>query len=257
MGHIRLGRLPKRWGWLQVFRALEDECNDPELIAQVVAHAAARDLERLRQAPAAVAGPIWLLAYIANGSGQSDFAGLLDDVGVPSRSLDSSIAFIAALSDVEAIDSPAAQSVFESFARLSLRDALSEHFAGRTSSLFGSTKDDVISVCAELSKPKVFGSVARRYFASFSFRLLRYVVDREASNVLFQHSSQRDSADLISLEKRLASYCFDSARIVEDFAASWFSKWRHLEGGSISVDSALGFTGYALRKLEMELGQLQ
>jgi len=255
VGHIRLGRLPKRWGWRQVFGVLEQESTDPELVAQVTAHAASRDLEQLRHTPDAVAGPLWLLANIATASRQSDFGASLEELGIPSRSLESSVGLIAALSNAEAIDYPPNQAVFASFAKLSLRDALSEHLAGRTGSLFGGTRDDIVRACAELSKPTVFGAVTRRYFAAFSFRLVRYVVDRESSNGLFEPNSSRDSADLISLERRLAAYCFDSARIVEDYAASWFSKWRHLEGGAISRDSASRFSSYAMRKLEMELEQ--
>jgi hypothetical protein len=48
-------------------------------------------------------------------------------------------------------------------------------------------------------------------------------------------------------------YARQSARIMEDFAAGWYSKHNWESKGQVSQEEARGFVTIALRKLRMEL----
>lgn len=254
MGHIRLGRLPKRWQWPQLFESAELWAPDPAGIAAGITSAAADDLSSLRQRPDVIAFRIWLVGQLGDAALGDDFALRLQRFGVPSLAQNSPIAFVAAITRVRPPTRfPAEHSIFDAIATSSLRDALSHHFSMRTESLFDAQARTLKRHSAELAQPRVFASVTRRFLSSFTSRLIRYVADRELSSSLSTDGPLRDSGDVLQFEQRLNAYCYDMSRIVEDFAEGWFAKRRYQEGVAVTPDLADQFATLALRKLQMEL----
>ncbi len=53
------------------------------------------------------------------------------------------------------------------------------------------------------------------------------------------------------------SYCTETAKIVEEFAAGWFSKHNWESNNNISEETTAAFTAYAFEKIQMELREAQ
>lgn len=253
MGHIRLGRLPKTRKWRSVFEVLETGEADPHVLAPAVAGSAATDLATLRQTPGVIGDGLWILSMLGAGTGPDYLRSSLGALGMEEAALRSPAVFVSSLPTRIDLGHRAAGAVFDEMADLSLRAALWRHLSIRTMSLFGSSADEVASACGELGRPEVFARVARDYLADFMSRVLRYAVDREASNFLGSSADWSSSADLLQVGERLDTYCHESSRIVEDFAEGWFSKSRYHSDEGVTRDATRRFAAHALTKLQMEL----
>lgn len=254
MGHNRLGRLPKTQQWLELVALLETA---PERVPTVAGQALTAADDRLRQLAddPALTYCFWLLTRVTWASRSADFADQLADLGVAVQPDDSALTFVAQLADhvrgVDAQDTGSGH--FGELAALALRRALAETVGQQGASFLGSSVEDVrLAFQAHASKDR-FGAVARRFFADFMARSLRSFVDR----ALVQHvgPNQRianvaQSAEFIAA---LDLHTRQSARIVESFAADWYSKHNWQSQGQISQGEARGFMNHALRKLRSEL----
>ena len=142
---------------------------------------------------------------------------------------------------------------FAELASLALRRALSETIGQHGRSLFGSSLDDVQHALRSHSTPARFGDLSRRFFGDFLARTLRFFIDRELSN----HVGAGHALTSIDTSQRFTTeldvYARQSARIMEEFAGSWYSKHNWETHGQISRDEAQKFIAIALRKLRMEL----
>jgi hypothetical protein len=98
-----------------------------------------------------------------------------------------------------------------------------------------------------------FGRVAREFFATFMSRTIRYVTDKEISNHVGTTEPMASSEQVLRFEEALNRHCHETAKIVEEFAAGWFSKHNWESNNDISEKAAAGFTAYALEKLQMDL----
>jgi hypothetical protein len=87
--------------------------------------------------------------------------------------------------------------------------------------------------------------VARDFFARLTERYLTYFLSRELSNELESVSSNRQFREALSL------HCKQASKIVEQFAAEWFSKANYQ--GGITPRKAAGFISHAMTKLGAEL----
>jgi hypothetical protein len=167
----------------------------------------------------------------------------------------SALTFIAAISDrVRWETSDYLESgPFAELASLALRRALTETVGTQGRSLFGNSLDDLQHAFEMYSTPATFAPVAGRFFADFLGRTLRFYIDRE----LFNHVGQgRGFADLGASQeflRGLDTYARESATIMEQFAADWYSKQRWEHGSAIGREDAAGFVSHALTKLRREL----
>jgi hypothetical protein len=122
-----------------------------------------------------------------------------------------------------------------------------------TPGLFGSSVEDLRVAFLAHSTRTRFGALARRFFGEFLSRVLRYFVDKELGNYVGPDRAIRTVADAAEFHRALDLHARQSARIMEDFAAGWYSKHNWDAKGEISRDEAAGFVGQALRKIRCEL----
>ena len=253
VGHIRLGRLPKTLRWQAVIGLLESVPDDVPAIARATVVAADTRLRELARDPSLV-HCFWLLTRLAAASREPDFPAALGAFGL-TPSGETALAFVAHVSDRVRGDLARypESGPFSELASLALRRALSETIGQHGRSLFGSSLEDVQHAFRSHSTPARFGDLAQRFFGDFLARTLRFFIDRELSNhVGADHAlSGIDASRTFTTE--LDVYTRQSARIMEEFAASWYSKHNWEAHGQISREEAQGFVAIALRKLRMEL----
>jgi hypothetical protein len=254
MGHLRLGRLPKTLRWSGVVGLLDGPAVEAPAVARATVQAAEERLRRLAGDPS-LTYCFWLLTRITWASRSGDFAANLADLGVAVDPQASALAFISRLTDETRteIGRFTESGPFGELASLALRRALSETVGQHGPSLFGSSVDDLRQACRAYSIRAQFGVLARRFFGDFLSRTLRYFVDKEVSNHVGAGHGLADVGQSRQFSEALDLYARQSARIMEDFAAGWYSKHNWESKGQVSQEEARGFVTIALRKLRMEL----
>jgi hypothetical protein len=254
MGHIRLGRLPKRRNWRQVVDLIDTAPFDTAAVAGATARAARQHFEELSGDPG-IGYNYWLLTQITWSARAEDFVERLKQVGIDVEKDSSVFSFIAQLAD-HARSRTAAEtkaSVFAEMATLSLQQALTQTIVDRARTLFGSTTTDIQAACRYYSTTKRFGVLSRRFFAAFLARALKFLVNKELSNHVGPGHTVENVDEAKEFNDALTEYTWQSARIVEDFASGWYSLHNGQAKGQIPEHEARGFVAVAIRKLQMEL----
>lgn len=254
MGHIRLGRLPKTKHWPGVFHALEgDRITTPEL-AQAVATAAQQELAAL-EGDRGINYCYWILVRIATAARGDDFAARLAELGVRMATPASGVGLVREVAQAveRGLRERGEPTVFRRIAELSLREVLSANIIEQSRSLFGTSLDDIRGACRTMSTRTRFGEVAREFFARLMSRTIRYVTDKEISNHVGPDKALASPRQVLEFQQALDRHCMETARILEDFAAGWFSKHNWETNNNIPEDAAAGFTAYAFQKIQMEL----
>jgi len=245
MGHIRLGRLPRTKRWQQVVALLGSHAELPEISAATLL-ASKRGLEDAAKDPALVQS-FWLLTQLPLCARKPDFIDELKNIGVSVSNNPTLMDLIGGFSD--AVDDHVYRTGHRTdlgeMAQMGASESLSRVLVERTTNLFGSTAEDVKRELSNLATPKNFSSLAREFFARLTERYLIYFLSRELSIQLGTVAANRQFREALSL------HCKQASKIVERFAADWFSKANH-EGG-ITPRKASGFVGHALTKLSAEL----
>jgi len=254
MGHLRLGRLPKTRRWQQVVELLDTAPEDTAGIAAAVVLAADSRLRDLASDPSP-AYCFWLLTRIAWASRGRTFVGDLAGLGIEVANDSSVLAFISQVADrVRAeLSRQTSSGHFTELGSLALRRALSETAGQHGPSLFGSSVDDLQQAFRVHSTRDQFGALSRRFFGDFLARTLRSFVDRELSQHVGGTSGIANVADSLEFTQALDTFARQSARIIEDFAAGWYSKHNWEAKGEITEEDAQKFVAVALRKLRMEV----
>jgi len=254
MGDIRLGRLPKTLRWLQVFEILDQTPLDVPAVAAAAAQAAEQRLSELPDDPS-VTYAFWLLTRIASASRGNNFSGDLDRLGLRADESTSSLAFISSVSDVVRLQlsSSTSSGHFSELASLALRRALSETVGQQGRSLFDSSLGDLQGAFRAYSTKVQFGELSRRFFGDFFARLIRSAVDRDVQHHIGKGMTLQSLDEAGDFQRALDIHARQTARIMEDFAGSWYSKHNWESRGEISIDDARGFVAVALRKLRVDL----
>lgn len=256
MGHLRLGTLPKTRPWRKVVGLLERDPNDVQAVASATIDAAQKELERLKNEPS-LGYCFWLLTRITWHARQPDFASQLDELGINLGGSQSALSFISAVSDHARKRCAAyrGSTVFREIANLSLKQALSQTIGSSTPNLFGSQLSDVQEACRKYSSRQQFGLLARHFFSIFFTRSLKYFIDKELSNHIGPGNELETVEDGRAFNEALETYAWQSSKIMEDFAAGWYSKHNWQSEGDITEIDARRFVAFALKKLQMELGR--
>jgi hypothetical protein len=255
MGHVRLGRLPKYRRWREVVELLGTTPGDTPAVARATIEAAEGRLRLLANDPSLVHS-FWLLTRITWAARSPDFATALSDFGLDSSP--SAIGFIAQLTDVtrsHARHHPES-GPFSELASLALRRALSETVGQSSKPLFESSVEDLRDAFRPYANPTRFGALAKRFFGDFLARTLRFFVDRELANNVGGGRPLATIDDSQRFTDALDLYARQSATIMEQFGADWYSKHNWQSRGEISQTEAQGFVARALRKLRTELKQV-
>lgn len=254
MGHLRLGRLPKTRKWGQVLDLLESDVRNLPEVARATLRAAQVQMRKLGADPV-VGYCFWLLTQVTWFARSDNFASRLREIGVNPATASSPFTFISQLTDHAR--SKAAQhpesGVFAEIASLSLRQALAETIAERSRTLFGSSLEEIQNACRAYSSQKQFGTLAKCFFAHFLSRSLLYFLNKELSNHVGPGHGLNDIQSAKEFNDALIAYSRQSAKIIEDFAAGWYSKHNWEARGEIPEEDARKFAAIALRKLRMEL----
>ena len=253
MGHSELGYMPKSARWRVVMGLLADPSMDAPAVAGATVHAAERRLIALRGDPS-ITYCFWLLTRLASAARGPEFLDGVRALGVPVTSDDTALSLVARVADTARaeLNRYPESGPFGELASLALRRALTETIGTEGRSLFGSSVDDLEGAFRRHSSAVQFGELATRFFGDFFARTLRFYVERELQNqvgggALPTIATAGDFAEALDLHAR------QSARIVEGFAAAWYSKKGWERQGAIGREDAQGFVAHALTKLRKEL----
>ncbi len=254
MGHIRIGRLPHRLKWREVVGLLAETPKDAEAISRATVLAADERLRQLRDDPS-LNHCFWLLTRVTWAARSDTFLNELSWLGIKVKGNASTLGFIAALANqaqTETSKHPESGPVSE-LASLAMRRALTETVGQQGGTLFGSSLTDLQLALRGYSTRERFGELAQRFFGDFLGRTLRSYVDRELPNLVGVSPSLRTVSDSAETVQAIDQHARESALILRDYAASWYSKHNWDSQGEISLDETRGFVAYALLKLRQEL----
>ena len=254
MGHTRIGRLPHRLKWLEVVALLTETPKDAEAISRATVLAAEEHLRRLRDDPS-LNHCFWLLTRVTWAARSDAFLNELGWIGVKAQGNESTLGFIASLaSHAQTETSKHTESgPVSELASLAMRRALTETVGKQGGTLFGSSLTDLQLALRGYSTRERFGELAQRFFGDFLGRTLRSYVDREIPNLVGVSTSLRTVSDSAETVQAIDQHARESAFILRDYAASWYSKHNWESQGEISPDETRGFVAYALQKLRREL----
>jgi hypothetical protein len=82
--------------------------------------------------------------------------------------------------------------------------------------------DDVQHAVRSYATPSRFGDLARRFFADYISRTLRFFVEKELSNIVGSGLAVKSVDDSTRFTEALDVYSRQSARIIRDFARDWY-----------------------------------
>jgi hypothetical protein len=254
MGHIRMGRLPKTRRWSQVVQLLDSPRSSSSAVAAAVAKAA-EDFFYEKKTDPALTYSYWLLTQITYRSRKDDYIGELKAIGLDISDVSNVFDFLDRIANFTRSQTKARKATFpiSEFARLSFRELLTETVGQYGQSLFGSTLEDVKHAFRLYSSPNQFSKLARMYFAKVFKRSLQFFISKESPNKIGESRKFGDISSLSNFDAALETYCYQSAKIVEDFAEGWYSKrnWQ----GEISEQDAGGFVAVAVDKLRAEIAR--
>jgi hypothetical protein len=242
--------------WRGVVGLLAIAPMDVRAVAEATAEAAETRL-RLLAVDATLTYSFWLLTRVTWASRSPAFASVLADLGLDPVETASPLTLIAQLGErvrAWARDHPES-GPFAELSLLALRRTLSETVGQENLSLFGSTLDDLRQVLRPYSTAARFGTPAKRFFGDLLARTLRFFVDRELSNRVGGANSLQTIADSVEFTEALELYARQTAIIMEQYGADWYSKYNWQTHGEIPPAEARRFVAYALGKLRAELKQ--
>jgi len=252
MGHIRIGKLPKIRGWKQVIALLDSADSSSSEVAAATAKAA-KDFFSQKKGDPALAFSYWLLTQITSRAKSEDFMEEIKRMGLDISKTKNAFDFLGRIATFARAQIKLRGETFpiSEFAQLSLREVLTETIGQQSQTLFGTTQKDVILACRKYSTPNQFAKLARNYFAKVLNRVLQFFISKESPNKIGLERKFKDISDLSSFNLALEAYCYQSAKIVEEFAGGWYSKrnWQ----GEISEQDAKGFVSVAIEKLRAEI----
>lgn len=255
MGHTQISRLPRTQKW----RAVVELLASPDLVVGglggancLIMTAAERRLLGLRGDPS-LTYCFWLLVRLAEAARGPDFVDGARVLGVPARPDDSALAFVARVTDTARgeLDRFPQSGPFGELASLALRRALTETVGTEGRSLFGSSLDDLETAFRRHASPVQFGELSVRFFGDFFARTVRFYAEREVANAM-GGGALASVDDVGAFSRALDLHARETARIVESFAADWYSKHHWEAGGAIGREEAGRFVAHALRKLRAE-----
>jgi len=254
VGHTRIGRLPHRLKWKEVVGLLEETPKNAAAVSRSTVLAADERLLQVKDDPS-LNYCFWLLTRVTWAARSDTFLIQLGRLGIGVDNGTPTLSFIASLANQaqdEATRHPESGPVSE-LASLALRRALTETAGQQGATLFGSSLSDLQLTLRTYSTRERFGDLAQRFFGDFLARTLRSYVDRELPNLVGVSSSLRTVVDSAEAVQAIDQHARESALILREYAASWYSKHNWESRGEISQEETRGFVAYALQKLRLEL----
>ena len=254
MGHVRLGKLSKSRPWREVIDLLDAPTVSAPAVAAALVDAGQDRLRQLRGDPS-LAYSYWLLTRIAAASRSSDFDAAVRQFGLTAPPGTPVLSFLAQV--ISKLRERTAGFIDSGNSRelslLAFQRALSETVGEYSPNFFRSSVEDLQAAFRSYSTTTRFGVLAHRFFTDYFARTLQGLVDRE----LALHAGPDFAIANIDQGNEFLSaldlYARQSARIMQEFAEDWYSKYTWQTAGRITQQQAQSFVAVALRKLSDEL----
>lgn len=253
MGHIRLGRLPRTRKWVEVLDLIGGGAGSPEVAAKTM-DASKRGLAGAAN-DAGLVHTFWLLTQLPLAARSEDFAARVQELGLEIGAAPSLLEISGALAGGvdEHLRRNGGRTDLGEMAQMAACEALVALGTPPTGSLFETTLPTAQEALKGLSTQKQFSTLAREFFSRLSRKYLSYFLSRELSNYVSGESRFANVEAHAEFNQGLDLYCWQAARIVEEFSGGWFSKTNY-EGG-ITPEKAARFVHVALKKLRTELAR--
>ncbi len=252
MGHIRLGKLPKRKNWSQVCDLLSSS-SDTKNIADSLSKAAKNSLLQENNQK----GLFYTLRYLiklVNASTTDAFDTALNNIDIQITSQDSGISVLGHIAEKikSTVSESEGSSYLDNIAATAFQETLTKTVQQNAQTLFGCSVDDIKNAFRKYSTKTKFGEIARLFFSAYLTRTFQSLIDRAVSEYVGQGRNFKQAEDVLEFQNALKTYCWDVSKIVEDFSGSWYSK--HQWEGTLSDDEIKRFSNYSLKKLLSEIG---
>ncbi len=256
MGHVRVGRLPKRHGWGDVVGALQAEAKTDQQIMDDAAKAAVRSIG-ITKYQGSLNLCYWLFLSLVRASRSDNFLESLGQIGLTIRPDSSAAAFVTATTSFarERLRAAGWVAITDELALQAFQTAVGDCVLQDATTLFGADIETVRAALRKLSTKDNVAKVARRFFSEFMYRVLARAFERELSDALITGDRFRTIDDLADFHGRLRTYCWDISKIVEEYSGGWYSK--HTWLGDVGEKQTAKFTGYAIEKLFSELSGVE
>lgn len=254
MGHIRLGRLPKTYKWRNVFQALESDELSPETIAKAISQSARNEFDSLKGDPS-LSFCFWVLVSVVSAAKTDSFIDRLEQIGIKAKNINSGLQFAKNIAQFisKSLNDFGRPNAFASIAELSVNETISNIIIKQSKSIFGTNIDDIQAACEKTATKKQFGIISRQFFSTFFKRSIQFIADKEISNSVGKDRLIANTSELVSFQRALSLYCYQSSKIIEDYSGGWFSKQSWQTKNEIPYKSAEGFMAYAIEKINMDL----
>jgi hypothetical protein len=254
MGHSRIGTLPQTRPWRKVV-GLITQGADVGAVAAATARAAESTLASAAHDPA-LRHSFWLLTQILIAAKSDNFVDALRRAGLYVGHSPTLPEICAAF--MEATDrqvQSAGRTDLGELAQISAVESLSAVASKEMPGLFGPTHDpdDSRDALRGLATPTQFAVLARDFFARLTRRYLEYFISRELPKHIRVGARFPSLADHRDFEEAIDVHCRQTALIVRDFSAQWFSK--HTFKGGIDPRTAGAFVHHSFTKITSELAR--
>lgn len=229
MGHVRVGRLPKRWGWEQVVSALSTggasgSEGESDFVSQA-AQAANRTLSDAKYQES-VALAYWTFIDLAASSRSGDLLDRLREQGVqiPDRPTGLTLLKLISATLENSVRARGASTALDEIALQTFDAVVLTTARSGSQTLFGCSVESVQTAFRELSTKAGVADIGRRFFSEYTFRALRLALEKELARSLGKGGRFSTSNDLSKFEERLKNYCWDVSKIVQDYSGGWYAK---------------------------------
>jgi len=256
MRHVRVGRLPKKWGWEQVISALSTEstlgAEDETAFVSHAALAANRTLSDAKHQES-VALAYWTFVDLAAASRSGDLLVRIREQGVqiPERPAGVMLLKLISATLEKSVRAKGASSALDEIALQTFDSVVLTTARSGSETLFGCSVESVQTASRKLSTKAGVADMGRRFFSEYTFRALRLALEKELARSLGKGGRFSTRNELSKFEERLKTYCWDVSKIVQDYSGGWYSKalWKQ----RLTLTEARNFTSYAIQKLLSEL----
>jgi hypothetical protein len=253
MGHSRIGTLPATKKWKEVVSLVSNGA-DAAQIADAVMIASSKTFARVRD-DVGFREAMRLILQMSLAGSRTNTAAELETSGL-SISQNTSLAdVVSAVSEEfdKRVEAANGRSDFSEVAHRALIGSVTELLKEHLPTLFAPARDDVAGAFKKLKHPGNFGKFFQSFAGGLTNELLKSYLSRTLGTHLGEGQRFATTDQIGQFEKAMKTHCHEAAKIVDKFAADWFSKNRFTGAGDISNVKSEAFGWVAFRKLTLEL----
>lgn len=267
MGHQRLGPIPKTRAFSKVIELVSGfpsggggsgaESNksileDVELIASATLEAAKDGLDQVSRDEGLIDVFFVLTQLVLAARDEEGWRARFERLGIRLQDNAGMFEFASELRHViqDRFDDRGIYTDIAEMARKAAIDSIKSLVADKAITLFGTGAVELRDAIRELSTKKGFARLGRSFFAGFLSQYLNFYLSKATPNAV--REGRLDGVEGIrEFEAALNRYCFESAKVVEEFCGTWYTKREWQEG--INPQNAANAASFAVSKLRSEL----